>query len=131
MVTKAIRNEWLPDQGILIIYGDSGAASDGIAIPITALPTLSSQARRFISGAASKQFQSSNQGPWHLAELCTAQTYNVRLLPTTHGDKVALVLDRGLDTQIGFAIEPEHARELGRQLSDTADQATNIPSAKN
>jgi hypothetical protein len=131
MVAKAIRNEWQPDHGILIVYGDSGPASEGIAIPIAALPTLAAHARRFISGAAAKTLPQGNSGPWHLAQHCAAQTFDVGILPTSTGEKVSLILDRGLETQIGFAIEPELARELGQQLLDSGSQATNIPQAKN
>lgn len=131
MVTKAVRSEWRPESGILIVYGEAGDASDGIAIPITALPALGANARRYLSGQAAKQNAPPNHGQWHYSQLCNAQTYNVGLLPTTNGEKVALVLDQGLETEIGFAIEPEHARELGQELAETAVLASNSPTAKN
>lgn len=130
MTAKAVKSEWRPDEGVLVIYGDEGP-TDGIALPIGAIPTLAAHARRFISGAAAKQTQHAPHEQWHLSEHCTAQTYDVGLLPTTQGEKVSLILDRGLETHIGFAIEPEHARELGQQILDTGNQASKTPPAKN
>lgn len=130
MFLKSTRVEWRPNEGVLIIYGD-GDAKDGIAIPIKGISKLNAEAMRYLSGQEAKQHDQSQHGPFHFAELCTARTYNVGLTETTNGEKVTLVLDRGLDTQIGFAIEPEHARELGHELAETADRASKSPPAKN
>ena len=131
MVARATRNEFRPDEGVMVIYGDEGAAKDGIAVPLAALPVLAAQARRFLSGQQAKSAGRPSHGPFHLAQHCSAQTYDVGLLTTTQGDKVSLVLDRGLDTEIGFAIEPEHADELGQQLSQSAQASSKTHPTKN
>lgn len=127
MVAKAIKVDWRATEGVVIFYGENGEAKDGIAVPIAALPKLASDARRFISGLeATGQFAASH-GEWRAAQLSVAQTYNVGLMPTNTGEKVALILDQGLDTELGFAIEPEHARELGVELTETGYRAAKSP----
>jgi hypothetical protein len=51
----------------------------------------------------------------------SAQTMTVG---TTDNQRVGLILDRDMETEFGLSIEPEHARELGRQLIAEADKAS-------
>ena len=124
MVAKIVRTEWKPDEGLAIMYGDAGEAKDGIAVPLRAFLTLAATARRYMAASKIRQDNRPDHGPWHFTEYEHPQSYDVGLLPTTDGEKVALILDRGQDKEIGFAIEPEHARELAHQLSESASQAT-------
>jgi hypothetical protein len=128
MVEKAKRTDWMPSEGVVIIHGENGGA---IAIPLPEMPKLAFEARRYMSGAQSVSAGMKNHGEWRYAYLSQAQTYNVGILPTSSGEKVALILDQGLETEIGFAIEPEHARELGVELAETGGRASNIPTTKN
>lgn len=130
MAAKSTRVEWRPNEGVLVIYGD-GDAKDGIAIPLDAIPRLNADAMRFLSGQQASQHDQTRHGSYHFAALCTAQTYNVGLIETTNGEKVTLILDQGLESQIGFAIDPEHARELGHELAETADRASKNRLTKN
>jgi len=57
----------------------------------------------------------------------TAEKYDVGTLPTADGEKVALIMDHNLPTEIGFAIAPDHATELGQQLIDEAAKAKVAP----
>lgn len=130
MVLKVTHVGWDTDEGYLIVYGD-GDAKEGIAIPLGAMPMLNAEARRRLLGQQAKQHDQTQHGQYHFAELCTAQAYDVGLIETTHGEKVSLILDRGLETQIGFAIEPEHARELAYRLADEAARASRNPPTSN
>lgn len=132
-ITKVMRADWQPTNKVVILYGhdQNGKEAAAIAVPIGALPTMNQQARRFISGEQAIQDGRPPHAPWHYAHHQTAQTYNTGILPTPSGEKVSLILDRGLETEIGFAIEVEHARQLGKQLMDAADQATKTAPRKN
>jgi hypothetical protein len=133
MVAKANRTDWQPENGIAVMEGivDATGETVKIAVPLAAFPKLCAEARRFLSGSQAKANQPQSHGQMHYVEHSVANTYNVGILPTTDGEKISLVLDRGLDTQIGFAIEPEHARELGQELLETANRASNSRPARN
>jgi hypothetical protein len=131
MRAKAERTDWDTANGLAIIQGkDAAGITHEMAVPIAAFQRLCSEARRHLSGLATKGHPPS-YGQFHWADHVTAQTYNVGILPTTAGEKISLIMDRGLDTQIGFAIEPLHARELGEELLETAERASNSPQATN
>jgi hypothetical protein len=131
MVVKVSRTDWQPENGIAILSGtdDSTRKICEVAVPLQAFSTLNAHARRYIAGLRAKANQQLSHGPMHYSEHVTATTYSVGILPTTEGEKISLILDQGLDTEIGFSIEPEHAHELGQQLVDTV--ASNTPPARN
>lgn len=90
MVTRIKRTEWQPKNGIVVFIGESGEAKDGIAVPIAALPTLASQALRFLAAAQSAQSGLEPRGDWYPVHLAEAQTYDVGLIQTSKGEKVSL-----------------------------------------
>ena len=98
MVAKVNRTDFRPEDGIAIMVGvdEATGAVCEIAVPLAAFPKLSAEARRFMYGMQAKASQQPSYGQMHYAELCTAQTYQVGTLPTTEGEKIALILDRGL-----------------------------------
>lgn len=80
MVTKVVRSDWTLENGVVVLYGESGAASEGIAVPLQAILALAMHARRFLAGAQMKADREPNHGAWHYAHHMTAQSYDVGVL---------------------------------------------------
>ncbi|MGJ0395214.1 MAG: hypothetical protein ACR65U_03150 [Methylocystis sp.] len=128
MASRVKTSDWNIEEGVIIFHSEEGQS---VSVPIRALPILAAHARRFLSGASIRAAGAPDVGGYHYSQLCTAATYNIGLLPTSTGEKVALILDQGQESEIGFAIEPEHARELGVELQETASRASSSPVTKN
>jgi len=133
MVAKVNRTDWQPKNGIVVLVGNEEGTGKTvqISVPLAAFPKLCAEARRFLSGQRARTTSNLSVGQMHYLEHCVAQTYNVGIMPTTDGEKISLIMDRNLESEIGFAIEPVHARELGQELLETANQASKTRPAKN
>jgi hypothetical protein len=133
MVAKVSDTDWQPQNGVAIMKGidDATGKMIEIAIPLAAFPKLCADARRFLSGIQAQANKKLSYGQMHYVEHCTAMTYNLGILPTPQGEKISLVMDRNLETQIGFSIEIDHARAIGNELIETANRASKIKPAKN
>jgi hypothetical protein len=126
---RVIRNDWRPNEGVVLFITKDGAGRDvSISVPIEAVRSLASHARRFLASKISKPGEL--PGGWHSAELSTVQTFDVGQFSTTEGEKVSLVLDRGLENEIGFAFPSSLARELGERLIGSADRTAGTSKSK-
>jgi hypothetical protein len=119
MAKRATRVEWHPEQGHLILHGEEeGAAPVALSLPLSTLRTLSAYSRRYVPADADRPL-----GAWPNTEPVTVGKFEVTVLPTAVGERVLFVVDRGLDTEMGFSFRPEQAREVARALRDTATRA--------
>lgn len=130
MAAKAQNHEWQTIDGVfsLVVTGKNERGDEQtIAIPAAALPTLAGEARRR-SMASDISAQRQVAGVWSSVLLLPVQTWNAG---TTDSGTVALILDRGLDTEIQYHMPIEHARGVAGLLLEEADKASSIAPVKN
>jgi len=116
---KSSRWENIDNIFCLIVESADGNA---IAIPSEGLSTLAGEGRRRAMAQLLKE-QNRGAGVWASALLLSVQTWNVG---TTDTGTVALILDRGMDTEIQYHLIPEYARGVARLLLEEADKADQI-----
>jgi hypothetical protein len=119
--SKGHRWEYVQDVFSLIIDGEDGQS---VAVPAEALPTLAGEGRRRMIAQQIKPRYLGGEieaGVWAPALLLHVQTWNAG---TTDSGTVALILDRGLDTEIQYDMSPEHARGVAGLLLEEADKAS-------
>jgi hypothetical protein len=102
---------------------DSIRREISIAVPAGSLQRVSAEARRRLAAERTKNEKSWMPPQWHHVNFLSIQTI---LVGTTDDQKVGIILDQALETEFGLSIQPEHARELGRQLIAQADQASSM-----
>jgi hypothetical protein len=130
-IVKASNTTWETfGGGLCAIFNgrDSIRREVSIAVPAGALQTLAGEARRRLASAKSASERGWLPPQWHHVNFLSAQTV---LVGTTDTQRVGVILDHGLETEFGLSIEPEYARELGRQLIAEADKIPNVVPRKN
>jgi hypothetical protein len=127
--TPAARAEWRPHQKLVVLYGqnDAGQETDGVAVPLKTLQTLAVYARRYTP--ADEPEGTVGAAPFHLEHVLVRRA-DVGMIPTDP-QRMSLMIDRGLDTEIGFALTLSEARDLGQQLIELAALLGAEPRVKN
>jgi len=99
-----------------------------MSVPMDSLRSLAAHARRF--GAPKVGHLGPLPGGWVSVELSTVQTFDLGQFSTTEGEKVSLVLDQGMENEIGFSFPSSLARELGERLLKYAARTEGKPKPK-
>ena len=124
-IRKIHSYEWQIVEGILSVVftgRDSLRREAIVAVPAAAIvSTIASDARRRLAANMKEGKHDSNPGTWNQVGFLQAQGIEVGI---TDENEVGLVLDPGMETEFALSIEPQLARELGKQLLEIADMAT-------
>jgi hypothetical protein len=127
--TPAARAEWRPHQKLVVLYGQNneGQETDGVAVPLKTLQTLAVYARRYTPPEEPEE--TIGVAPPYL-EHVRVRRADVAMMPSDP-QRVSLMIDRSLDTEIGFALTLSQARDLGQQLIELAALLGAEPRVKN
>ena len=122
MARKVFKTTWQIFEGglcAIVVGRDSARREVSVAVPAGAFQVLAAEARRRLAAAKSLAERGWLPPQWHQVNFLSVQTMTVG---TTDNQKVGVILDRGLETEFGLSLAPEHALELGRQLIAEADK---------
>lgn len=125
MIAKIFKHEWAEIDGVFcaVVTGQNDDGTEQqIAIPAMGLPTLAGEARRR-SMAVDINAQPRANDALASALLLPVQSANVG---TTDSGTIALILDRGLDTEMQYQMTAEQARALAALLGEEAAKAEDV-----
>lgn len=108
-MNKAQSFDFRPSEGVVIVRGDDGSE---VAIALAGLGKLAAHARTLAH---------------QKSDNVTPQTWNVGRDHSKGRAEILLVADQGLESQISFALTPEHAHAVGQDLIASASEAPPTP----
>ena len=93
-----------------------------ISVPLSAFILLGNQAKVRLTAAEFAKVKASGPPQWHHALFHEVQTMTVGTVETTETQRVGLILDQGLESELSLSLSPSHARDLAQALVATANE---------